>query len=52
MPTRLIVAYALIALLLVVAAGIAWWKVHHSRERVEERAKARRRAAHSALDES
>ncbi len=52
MPTRLIIAYALIALLVLTAAGIAWWKVHHSRERVEERAGVRRRAANSALDES
>lgn len=44
-PTRLIVAYALIALLIVAATGIAWWSVHFSNERIDARKEARRRAA-------
>jgi hypothetical protein len=51
MTTRLVVAYALIALLVLAAAGIAWWNVHHSRPRTEARQRARRRAAQRLRDE-
>lgn len=52
LPTRLIVAYALIALLVVAGAAVVWWNVYHSRQRVEERERARRRAAERTRDKS
>lgn len=50
-PTRLIVAYALIALMVLAVAGVVWWQVRHSPRRVEEREQARRRAARQQLDQ-
>jgi hypothetical protein len=51
MPTRLIVAYALIALLVLTTAGIAWWHSYHSRPRTEARQRARRRALQQRRNE-
>ena len=43
MPTRLIIAYFLILLLVAEAAGIVWWRIYHSPKRSYEREQARRR---------
>lgn len=52
LPTRLIVAYSLIALLALAATAIAWWNIYHSQPRTEERERIRRRAADKARDKS
>ena len=43
MPTRLIIAYFLILLLVAQAAGIVWWGIYHSPKRSVAREQARRR---------
>ena len=42
MSTRLIIAYTLIAVMVLAAAAIAWWSAYHSRERTEARRLVRR----------
>jgi len=44
-PMRLVVAYGLIALLILVGAATVWWLIHQSHARVEARRQARRRDA-------
>jgi len=45
MSERLIVACALAAIWIAAAAGIIWWRSHHSRRRIDARESARRRKA-------
>lgn len=49
-PTRLLVAYGLIAVMVLAAATIVWWKARQSPRRIEARKRARRRAAYRAHD--
>lgn len=49
-PARLILAYALIVLMILVAAGIAWWSIYYSDARIEKRKAARRRVARRPND--
>ena len=51
MPTRLIVAYALIVLLAAGAVAIVWWRVHHSSRRTEARRGIQRRRAEAEHSE-
>lgn len=51
MPTRLIIAYSLIALLTVAAAAWAWWIAHHSPKRVEARRRARTLEQHARREQ-
>ena len=48
MPGRMIIAYSLMLLWLVGAAGAIGWKVAHSRRRIDARESARRRQAEAA----
>jgi hypothetical protein len=48
MPTRLIIAYFLILLLVAQAAGIVWWRIYHSPKRSYEREQARRKRSDAA----
>jgi hypothetical protein len=48
MPTRLLIAYTLIALLVAGSAAIVWWNVHHARDRTNARRNARARKAAAA----
>lgn len=48
MPTRLIIAYFLILLLVAQGAGIVWWRIYHSPKRSHAREQARRRRADTA----
>lgn len=41
MTTRLVIAYGLIALLMLAAAALAWWMSHNSRRKRDERARHR-----------
>jgi hypothetical protein len=41
----LLIAYSLIVLMVLLAAGTAWWKIHHSRHRTEARQRAFKHAA-------
>lgn len=41
MTTRLIIAYSLIALMVIVAAAMIWWKAYHSTRRVDARRRAK-----------
>lgn len=41
MPTRLVVAYGIMALMVLAGAAFAWWTVHNSRSRRDQRARAR-----------
>jgi len=52
MPTRLLLAYAIIALLVLAGAAFAWWTAHNSRERRDARAKARLAARYRLRDEA
>ena len=37
MPTRLVIAYSLIALMVAATAAVIWWKAYHSHHRTYER---------------
>jgi uncharacterized iron-regulated membrane protein len=41
LPMRLVIAYGLIALLMLAAAAILWWRARNSRERRDARARDR-----------
>lgn len=41
MTTRLVIAYSLIALLVLAGAAVVWWNVYHSTRRTEARRQAR-----------
>lgn len=45
MPTRLIIAYSLIALMIAALAALIAWKRHHGRERTYRRRLERERGA-------
>ena len=51
MPTRLIIAYSLLALLILAAAAAIWRIRHQSPKRVEERRRARTLEQHSRREE-
>ena len=40
-PMRLVIAYGLIALMVLAAVGLAWWRAHNSQRRRDERARSR-----------
>jgi hypothetical protein len=48
MPTRLIIAYFLILLLVAQGAGIVWWRIYHSPKRSYAREQSRRRRSDAA----
>jgi hypothetical protein len=50
MTERLMIAYGLIALMIVALAAIVWWNLYHSYPRKEARERARRRAAERLRD--
>lgn len=52
MPMRLIVAYGLIAAMLLIAAAIAWWSRYNSRERRQLRSRARQAEVYRLRDEA
>lgn len=52
MTTRLIVAYSLIALLVLAGAAAVWWNVYHSKGRTEARRSARVNERHRRQDEA
>jgi hypothetical protein len=52
MPTRLVIAYGLIAVMLLAAAGFAWWRARNTHERRDARARARQAARYRVRDEA
>jgi hypothetical protein len=52
MPMRLVVAYGLIAAMLLIATAIAWWSRYNSRERREVRSRARQAEIYRVRDET
>ena len=52
MPTRLLVAYAIIAMLVIAGAAFAWWSAHNSRSRRDARARARLAERYRLRDEA
>ena len=48
MPTRLIIAYALIFILVAGVAAFTWWNMHHSQRRTYERNRTRQERAEAA----
>jgi hypothetical protein len=41
-PTRALIAYGLIALMVLAAVGLAWWRAEHRRARRGQRSRLRR----------
>ena len=52
MPTRLILAYAILAVLVLAGAAFAWWTKHNSRERRDARARSRLAERYRQRDEA
>ena len=52
MPMRLVIAYALIALMLLAAAGFAWWRTRNTQQRRDERARSRLAERYRQRDEA
>ncbi len=52
MTDRLMLAYGLIFLMIVVIAAIVWWNVYHSYPHKEARERARRRAVDQLRDKA
>ena len=52
MPARLLVAYAIIALLVLAGAAFAWWTAHNSRSRRDARARTRLAERYRLRDEA
>jgi len=52
MPTRLVLAYAILAMLVLAGAAFAWWTKHNSRDRRDARARARLAERYRQRDEA
>jgi hypothetical protein len=52
MPTRLLFAYAIVALLVFAGAAFAWWTAYNSRDRRDARARARLAERYRVRDEA
>ena len=52
MPTRILLAYAIIAVLVLAGAAFAWWTRHNSRDRRDARARARLAERYRVRDEA
>jgi hypothetical protein len=52
MPTRLLVAYGLIALMALAALAFTWWSTHNSQSRRDERARERLAERYRLRDEA
>ena len=52
MPTRLLLAYAIVAVLVLSGAAFAWWTPYNSRDRRDARARARLAERYRLRDEA
>lgn len=52
MPTRLVIAYGLIALMVLAAAGLVWWRSRNTQRRRDERARRRLAERYRQLKET